>query len=607
MIRSSNPADMAAVEAIIKYVLEEAAKTEIEINLIPLKNADATSVVNMLNQLYARVVVGPYSNTQIQVPRTQGAQPGGFPGGGFPGGGFGGFGQQNQNQAQAGAVATSLVLIPIVRQNAILLAAPKSRVETIKAEISRLDIPPTEEGKAVAFPLKRAAAKRVGPLVSQFYSFRYPNETTTQNQIRVTWDDGTNTVFVQAAPADLVEIRSLIEHIDNMGSTAVNDLRIVPLKSAIASDLAAIVAHAVSDNFTLGTGATTAGGVGAVGGAGACLWRRRCLGWCHRRRHATGRHSADHAGPDQGQGPAPDDAKGRPVRRIQHLRGRSHHVRSAHQYAHHRCAAANHGADPRLDPATRRAAQRAGLGQCLHAEAGPTPCKRPSHCKSCSSTSAASAAQRPPAAAGAAVVGLTGFGGAGAVGGTTGGASLGSPQPLQFSISGISPQGAPLIDLRLTVDERTNSIIAAGSRNDLDVIEAIIAKLETTDPRARRSEAYQATQRLGGRRRRCPQRLLARSRSRFTPPAANSRATRSCCATWPSPPEPISNTLLISASPQYFDTILRLIADLDVMPPQVVIQVLVAEVDVTNSDEFGVEIGLQSPVIFNRGLSVGSA
>ncbi len=52
--------------------------------------------------------------------------------------------------------------------------------------------------------------------------------------------------------------------------------------------------------------------------------------------------------------------------------------------------------------------------------------------------------------------------------------------------------------------------------------------------------------------------------------------------------------------------VLRLIADLDVMPPQVVIQVLVAEVDVTNSDEFGVEIGLQSPVIFNRGLSVGS-
>ena len=64
--------------------------------------------------------------------------------------------------------------------------------------------------------------------------------------------------------------------------------------------------------------------------------------------------------------------------------------------------------------------------------------------------------------------------------------------------------------------------------------------------------------------------------------------------------------LFYNASPEYFETVMRLIMELDVMPPQVVIQVLVAEVDITNSDEFGVEIGLQSPVIFNRGLTVGS-
>ena len=37
--------------------------------------------------------------------------------------------------------------------------------------------------------------------------------------------------------------------------------------------------------------------------------------------------------------------------------------------------------------------------------------------------------------------------------------------------------------------ERTNSILVAGSRNDLDVIEAIIARLDDTDIQERRHEA----------------------------------------------------------------------------------------------------------------------
>ena len=34
----------------------------------------------------------------------------------------------------------------------------------------------------------------------------------------------------------------------------------------------------------------------------------------------------------------------------------------------------------------------------------------------------------------------------------------------------------------------------------------------------------------------------------------------------------------------------------------IVIQVLIADIDLTNSEEFGVEIGLQSPVLFQRSV-----
>ena len=53
-----------------------------------------------------------------------------------------------------------------------------------------------------------------------------------------------------------------------------------------------------------------------------------------------------------------------------------------------------------------------------------------------------------------------------------------------ITLAGQPAEGATLIDLRITVDDRTNSIIVAGSRNDLDVIEAIITRLEDANVEA---------------------------------------------------------------------------------------------------------------------------
>ena len=78
-------------------------------------------------------------------------------------------------------------------------------------------------------------------LLLNWYSQRYPNEALTQNQIRITSEDSTNTILVQAAPADLDEIRSMIERIDDTVSSAVNELRIVPVRNALASDMATLI------------------------------------------------------------------------------------------------------------------------------------------------------------------------------------------------------------------------------------------------------------------------------------------------------------------------------------------------------------------------------
>src|SRR5262249_13697522 len=149
---------------------------------------------------FLRVVVGPGGNVPTRPPTPA------F--GGF--GPFGAFGLPPQQQQQA-----SVVLIPLPRLNAILVAAPGTRVKDVEQEIRRLDRPSAPAGQATPFQLKRAAAARVAAQITAFYAQRYGSETAAQNQVRITSDDNTNTVFVQAAPADLAEIRDLIWRIDN--------------------------------------------------------------------------------------------------------------------------------------------------------------------------------------------------------------------------------------------------------------------------------------------------------------------------------------------------------------------------------------------------------
>ena len=64
--------------------------------------------------------------------------------------------------------------------------------------------------------------------------------------------------------------------------------------------------------------------------------------------------------------------------------------------------------------------------------------------------------------------------------------------------------------------------------------------------------------------------------------------------------EPISNSLLLSATPRYFDDLKKMIDKLDAPPAQVIIQALIVEVELDNTDEFGIELGFQSPVLFDR-------
>src|SRR5262249_54833361 len=113
-------------------------------------------------------------------------------------------------------------------------------------------------GTLKSFQLKKASAAKVAQTINLFWSSRYGiQEGSLGHQIRVTFDDSSNTVFVQAAPADMLDIEELIKNFDTLTPKSETELRIVGLQNAPAEDLANIILKAISDGQVIPTNPAT--------------------------------------------------------------------------------------------------------------------------------------------------------------------------------------------------------------------------------------------------------------------------------------------------------------------------------------------------------------
>ena len=66
--------------------------------------------------------------------------------------------------------------------------------------------------------------------------------------------------------------------------------------------------------------------------------------------------------------------------------------------------------------------------------------------------------------------------------------------------------------------------------------------------------------------------------------------------------ETTTNSLIIRGSVESIPTIYRIICDLDRFPREVILQALIVEVNIGNTNEFGVELGIQDSVLFDRSI-----
>ncbi|HEV7214483.1 MAG TPA: secretin N-terminal domain-containing protein, partial [Chloroflexota bacterium] len=486
---------MQIVLEILEFVRRQAEGTEPELRLVPLRHQDCTTVAGILNSVFARVQVGQQSNVIPQAVRQQAGNP------------FATVGP---------SVTQNVYCIAMPRYNALLIAGPKGRFADIIKEVEKLDIDNTLKVKA--FPLKKASAQVVGMQLRYLYSQRFPQEGPPFNLFRVNFDLSSNSVLVTASPADMKDVEELIEILDTMVSNSKNDLRIFALRNAFADEVATLLIQSISANVVSpliqsqgqpwylqsvtgtnlgalggiqallgGAGAGGAGGFGAGGGGGQGLGIGLGIGQGQGAQNAA--NAVNLNAPVATVGSA---ASGGLTTKTNALRFYSTHdgqvvetglLEDVHIVPYARTNSLLVAAKPETMKLIEKLLENLDTVAAARAYINIFQLK--------TADAAITALMLQQLFTGAARTGITpqGGGGGAVAPGAAPTSTTTNARPLLTLFDQVSP-GAQLIDLRISVDDRTNSLIVAGSFNDLETIRSIIAKLETSPVDDRQFQVY---------------------------------------------------------------------------------------------------------------------
>jgi type II secretion system protein D len=595
IVRAQDVGDLDIVLQLIDLLQEQAKGTQPRFEVVYLNYGDCNYIANTLNTIFARVTIGQ-NGDYIPVART--AQAGAF----NAVGGGGGV-----------ATAQNVVCLALPQFNAILISAPEARFDDVVREMRRLLDQPNQKGMIREFKLERQSAQIIATQLQNFWNVRFPGDTNAQNQFRVTFDVANNKIFVQASPADLKDVEELLAKMDSADNKAVNDMRVFYLRNALSDELGQVLSYALTGNVlspqvqtqqtgpavASAAGAQTFGGTGAQTGLGAGNLGGTGLG---------GGNLGGFGGGGTGLGTSNVRAitaliptigagvngglstKSSNIRFYSAKDGKAYetgYLEDVHIVSSARVNALIVSAPTATMSLIEKLIDNLDTVAAARSYVNVFQLR-----KGMDATLTANLIAQLFTGQGRQTT--TGIGG-----GNTGvGGTSTTARPL-IVLGGNPADGASLIDLRISVDDRTNSMLVAGSLNDLQAITAIVARLEGADVQARYNEVVKLRNAAAADVANAVQTYFTNVLAVYTSTTFNTAfqiLQRQVVVI----AEPVSNTVLISATPEFFGEIKRMIDKIDSQPPQVMIQVMIAEVQLSNDEELGVEFGLQSPVLFNR-------
>lgn len=511
--------DVERVLEVIEKIKDQSKETQPDIVLVPLQHVNSQAISVIINDV----------NTTVFAPR--------------------------QGQVS---------ITPLGQPNSLLLIGRKDAMTGLIDLISKLDQPLDPNSQLKVYKLLHTSSVDAETLIRNFFSETGTGgtggggTTTTTGlapRIKVVSDYRTNSLIVQASPRDQTEVTKLIGEIDVETSPAESQIRVFPIKNAVASELQPILSTAISGQATGATG----GGQGGGGNQGGATTSRAST--------PSGKITIS---PREGRGPDIESGI---------------------------LAGVVITTSPSINALVVRApAKSMPLVAALIEQLDQLPSAdariKVFPVMNGDATSLALTLQQVfglPATAGTA---------------TTNAATVG----LQNLAALTSGGDSSLIPLRVTTDARTNSIIASGSASDLEVIEALLYRLDDQSGQQRSNEVIwlrnssandvvtALNQLLNTQRQVITQQLISgQAISLFE------RVDREVFIV----SEPATNSLIISATPRYLQQIRDVVNRLDRQQPMIAVEMLVAEVTLDDNFEIGNEFGIQDSLIFDRGSASG--
>ena len=437
-----------------------------------------------------------------------------------------------------------IAVIPVVTPNAVLILAPGNALESVLELTRELDQQVNPQHHVEVFPLEHAIASQVVTTIEGFY----PSDATLRpglsTRIRVSADTRTNAIIVQAQPRDMEEVKALIKRIDRDEAGSISRAKIIKLKSANAEELAQFLQQAVQSVISSPT--TAAGTTGAAGGA-------------------TGQNSQQLR-----------ETKSVVLEFLAHDESTKELVRSG------LLSDVRINADARTNSLLVTAPKQSlilieELIRVLDMPSSAVAEIKVFPLKNADATDAVSLLE------------------------TLFSENTNTQQGgVGVQLAGTSDTGSNLVPLKFSTDGRTNSVVAIGGGDALRIVEAILLRLDDNDSLNRKTTVIRLKNN--------PASDVAAALNQFL------QSQRDLSQLDPSrvsmsqildqeviiTPEARTNSLIISATPRYFENIMELASQLDREPQQVAIQALLVEVTLDDNDEFGVELGFQDSILFDR-------
>ncbi|MDR1484055.1 MAG: hypothetical protein LBT09_04440 [Planctomycetaceae bacterium] len=440
----------------------------------------------------------------------------------------------------------TVIMLPLVKPNTILMIGKKENLDMAKELVSKLDLPVNPKSQFKIFRLKNAQAETLQQQIQNFYQTRIGTGYLEQ-QVNIIADARTNALVVQANPRDLQEVETMIGQLDVKGSEAENIFRTFTLKNAVASELVTTLQNII-------TGSST--GTGNVNASNATSTQTRNPLWV----------MLDN-----------DKKTTRSISTLYDIRI------SADTRSNMIIVSAPSDTMVLIEMLIKQLDQHPSAESVIkiftlvNADAYTLTTMLQNLFSSTSTTG----------------------GGFGSTGST-------NSNMMTTRRPGIEQDESTLVSVRFVAEVRTNSIIAIGSAGDMMTVETILMRLDEENMNNRKIMTIKLINTPAAEIAPVIQQYVTNERqletqniTTYSPQSPKEQYQKEVVIV----AEPISNTLIISCTPRYYEQIRGIVQRIDERPRVVSIQCLIAEVSMNNKNERGFEIGLQDSILFERSLA----